>query len=99
MRPKADTYFFEKCFKIIAASIFCHSHQLLCNTHATKIVPNSIKNGFFAPYTRVPYDNVHVMPECFLPTRIAFGLSLNSPFKQALDLKLEQMKEGGIVSC
>ena len=45
----------------------------------------------------MPYENVHVMRDCFLPTHIALGLSLHSPFKEAIDLRLEGMKEAGLV--
>ncbi len=37
------------------------------------------------------------MRDCFYPTRVALGLPKRSPFKFGADLKLNQLKEAGIV--
>ncbi len=47
---------------------------------------------------RVPYNALGIMRDCFRPSHIGLGLSLNSPFKWVVDLKLNQLKEAGIVS-
>ena len=50
------------------------------------------------PPCSVPYNNLKMMRDCFRPTQIALGLTRNSPFKSAVDHKLWQLKEAGIVS-
>lgn len=41
--------------------------------------------------------HAHIGRECFLPTRIGLGLQKRSPYKKALDRKVLQLKEAGIV--
>ncbi len=46
---------------------------------------------------RVPYDSMYVMKECFLPINVALGLKRQSPIKDAVNLKLKQLREAGVV--
>ncbi len=46
----------------------------------------------------MPYENLRVMRDCFFPSTVGLGLGKNSPFKQAVDLRLNHLKEAGIVS-
>ena len=45
----------------------------------------------------VPFGNVQTLKECFLPTHVPLGVPLRSPFRRAVNVRLEQMKEAGIV--
>ncbi len=47
---------------------------------------------------RIPYDSVFVVKQYFAPFHVGLGLRLNSPFKAAINLKLRQLREAGIVS-
>ncbi len=46
----------------------------------------------------ISYGDLYIMRECFLPINVALGMRKRSPYKQAVNLKLGQLKEGGIVS-
>ncbi len=44
-----------------------------------------------------PRGELMTSKACVFSVYVALGLRLNSPFKRAVDLKLEAMKEGGLV--
>ncbi len=46
---------------------------------------------------RIEYDSLHVSQECFLPLNVAIGLRKQNPIKDAMNLRLLQLKEAGIV--
>ena len=46
---------------------------------------------------RMPYKELYIMKECFLPLNVGLGLKKRSPFKYSINLKLKQLQEGGIV--
>lgn len=41
--------------------------------------------------------DVHIMDDCFYEIAIAFGLGKNSPYKESLDRKITQLREGGFI--
>lgn len=47
---------------------------------------------------RAPIDKGHIMRECFLPIKVALGLSYNSPYKEVFNIKMALLRQGGIVS-
>ncbi len=44
------------------------------------------------------YKELFIMKECFMPNNVGLGLKWRSPYKDSINLKLEQLKEGGLVS-
>ncbi len=48
------------------------------------------------PY-RASYHGSYVARECFLPVNVGLGLRKDSSFKDVIDLRLEQLREAGIV--
>ncbi len=46
---------------------------------------------------RASYHGSYVARECFLPVNVGLGLRKDSSFKDVIDLRLEQLREAGIV--
>ena len=44
------------------------------------------------------YTDVHIMEDCFYDIAIALGLAKNSPYKESIDFKISQLREGGLIA-